>query len=58
MLTDILLCIAIVFAIAFAIWSTTLFICKMVRGQFIHWCIFMFIAISWTFVITHFIGIW
>lgn len=54
MLTTILLCIAI----AFAIWSTTLFICKMVRGQFIHWCIFMFIAISWTFIITHFIEIW
>ena len=54
MLTTILLC----FAIAFAIWSTTLFICKMIRGQFIHWCIFMFVAISWTFVITHFIGIW
>lgn len=54
MLTTILLCIAI----AFAIWSTALFVCKMIRGQFIHWCVFVFFAIGWTAVITHFIGIW
>lgn len=50
--------IILIVAIAMGLWVTSLIVCRMISKQSIRAWAFITMAISWTIVITYYLGLW
>lgn len=50
--------IILIVAIAVGIWVTSLIVCRMIRKFSVGTWQFIVMAIAWTTVITHYLGLW
>lgn len=50
--------IILIVAIAIGLWVTSLIVCRMISKQSIKAWAFITMAIAWTTVISHYLGLW